>query len=238
MGRAFQEAAAVAGSREGLALLSAAVLPVLWVRFGLAGFYDRVFGTAHAGWTWGRAVYQQVSHFLLFFVVPWLLLRRVLKENPTEWGWGWGDGSKGWPWVWGALPLVAVGMVLTVRMPEFQPPYFREVYPVVRDVASAGPFGFLLYLPLLAMYYVSFEWFYRGWMLFGLRRRLGDVLAVLVQTVPSVLVHVDRPDAEILAAVPAEIFFGWLALRTGSIVYPALIHGFVGVCIELACALL
>src|SRR6185503_14008021 len=39
-------------------------------------------------------------------------------------------------------------------------------------------------------FYPAWEFFFRGFMLFGLRQRVGDWLAICIQTVPSCLWHI------------------------------------------------
>jgi membrane protease YdiL (CAAX protease family) len=79
------------------------------------------------------------------------------------------------------------------------------------------------------LYYIAWEWCFRGWMLFGLLRRWPVALAVLLQTVPSALVHLGKPVGETLGAVPFGLALGWLALRTQSIWYGWLLHVLLGV---------
>ena len=66
-------------------------------------------------------------------------------------------------------------------------------------------------------------------MLFSLERRYDALLAILVQTIPSAIVHIGKPVAESFAAIVAGVAFGYLSWRTRSILYPFVLHAVVGI---------
>lgn len=108
-------------------------------------------------------------------------------------------------------------------------PDVRAEYPLCRLLATHAELRLPYWLAYAALYYVAWEWCFRGWMLFGLARRWPPALAVLLQTVPSALVHLGKPAGETLGAVPFGLALGWLALRTRSIWYGWLLHVLLGV---------
>ena len=70
----------------------------------------------------------------------------------------------------------------------------------------------LLLAPLLLTtfkYYLGWEFFFRGFMQFGLRGALGDWNAILVQTLASCLIHIGKPAGEIYGAIVAGLLWGW-----------------------------
>ena len=79
------------------------------------------------------------------------------------------------------------------------------------------------------LYYVAWEWCFRGWMLFGLAQRWPPALAILLQTVPSALVHLGKPAGEMFGSIPFGLLLGWLAWRTRSIWYGWALHVALGV---------
>lgn len=81
---------------------------------------------------------------------------------------------------------------------------------------------------LYALYYLAFEFFYRGFMLWVLRDHWGLSAAIWTQTLLSTLIHLGKPPAETLAAFPAGFLFAFLALRTRSLVWPILLHLTIG----------
>jgi len=86
---------------------------------------------------------------------------------------------------------------------------------------------------IYALYYIAFEFFYRGFLLRVVETSWGPGPAIWVQTLASTLVHLGKPMPEVLAAIPAGLVFGALALRSRSILYPALLHLSIGVATDL-----
>ncbi|HLU82138.1 MAG TPA: CPBP family glutamic-type intramembrane protease, partial [Trueperaceae bacterium] len=50
----------------------------------------------------------------------------------------------------------------------------------------------------------------------------------------ATLIHVGKPLAEVIAALPASLLFGVMALRSKSILYPALLHLLIGLALDVA----
>lgn len=99
---------------------------------------------------------------------------------------------------------------------------FQAEYPFYKQ-ATRSWFDLLAWEGLYAVQFASLEFFYRGFLLFSLRPRLG-AYAIFVMMVPYCMIHFGKPIAETLAAIPAGIILGTLALRTGSIWMGALLH--------------
>lgn len=106
----------------------------------------------------------------------------------------------------------------------------RAVYPLNPSL-TIGEFP--VYAALAFLYFAAWECLFRGVLLFGLRAELGDGAANGVQTALSVTAHFGRALTETFAALPAGLVFGWLALRTRSVWYVALLHWLVSMSMEL-----
>lgn len=108
----------------------------------------------------------------------------------------------------------------------------RQVYPWPGpDIASTRE-GMLAWFAWYLVYYIAFEFFYRGYLVWGLRS-LGVAKAIGIQAVMCALFHLGKPPIEVLASLPASFFFGWVAWRTGSIWYGLAIHFAVGIANDL-----
>lgn len=111
------------------------------------------------------------------------------------------------------LPLVLAGWLVTLAGIFAIAPTasFHKSYPYVPFVAGhAGTFAFREALELVDMF--SWEFFFRGFLLFGLGRRFGT-LAVFVQMVPFVMTHYPKSEVETLLAIPGGLLLGVLAWR-------------------------
>ena len=107
----------------------------------------------------------------------------------------------------------------------------RAVYPLTSKLRPAAS-SFVPHALRSFLYFGAWEVFFRGFVLFGLRGRLGDGPANAVQTALSVVAHFGRPLPETLSALPAGLLFGWIDLRLGSVWYVAVIHWTVGMSVD------
>lgn len=82
---------------------------------------------------------------------------------------------------------------------------------------------------LYGLYYFAFEFFYRGFLLRVAQDAWGTTAALWVQTLAAGLIHLGKPMPEAIAAIPASLVFGVLAVRGRSILYPMLLHLTIGV---------
>jgi membrane protease YdiL (CAAX protease family) len=171
------------------------------------------------------ALHYPVSALLLG-VAPILLARKVGGLSPARLGLGLGRWREGLVWL-------AVGVVLAAVSGRFAAgsPAMRAVYPLAPHlVRTAG--GFVPHALRSFLYYGAWELFFRGFVLFGLRGRLGDGPANAIQTALSVLAHFGRPLPETLSALPAGLLFGWIDLRVRSVWYIAVVHWTAGVAVD------
>jgi len=173
--------------------------------------------------------FQWSAFFLLLLVFPLVLSKVRLHLSLAEMGVRWGDWRFGLPFVALALPLLIVPFaLLAARMPDV-----RLEYPLARIVATRTDLLVAYETVYVLVYYLAWEFFFRGFMLFPLARVLGGMNAVLIQTIPSCLVHIGKPEGEITGSIIAGIIMGTLALRTGSIWYGWILHATLGVLVDL-----
>jgi len=223
-------------NKENIILLFIPVILTIYMRFGMAdqfSFYFHSFFTHSATLSFFRIFYEYIFVFVSQAIIPILLIIFVFKESPSNYGLQIGDSKKGFSIVFMLLIPIGIILLLTALIPDSKPPLFHSVYPAIPEVRYSLPL-FFLNVFFLIFYYAGFEIFYRGFILFGLKDKFGAIPAILIQTIPSVLIHIHKPDGEIFSALIAEIFFGYLALKTKSIYYGFFIHLFIGIGIELA----
>jgi membrane protease YdiL (CAAX protease family) len=99
---------------------------------------------------------------------------------------------------------------------------FRQTYPFYR-LANRSYIDLVLWELLYAAQFLSLEFFFRGFILHGLRKALGSN-AIFVMLVPYCMIHYGKPLPETLGAVGAGLILGTLAMRTRSIWGGVLIH--------------
>jgi membrane protease YdiL (CAAX protease family) len=99
---------------------------------------------------------------------------------------------------------------------------FRHTYPFYR-MANRSQTDLWIWEALYAVQFVSLEFFFRGFLLQGLRRALG-ANALFVMIVPYCMIHYGKPMPETFGAIGAGLILGTLAMRTRSIWGGVLIH--------------
>src|ERR1700722_2710750 len=170
-------------------------------------------------------MYWLLASNVLFGLMP-LLALIAMREPLSEYGLTLGDRRFG---------LILSGLFLGVMLPIVfvisHQPAFRGTYPL-NQAAARDLRHFVIWEILYVGYFVGWEFFHRGFLLFGLRRRIGN-LAIFVAAVPFTLEHFGKPELEAWGSFVAAIALGILAVRARSFWYGALIHGGVALFMDL-----
>ena len=132
-----------------------------------------------------------------------------------------------------------LGAWLHAATPAWNPTMPMQMGPVYDGVRVHIPT--LIYYELaMGFYMFCWEFFFRGFLLFGFKRaRLGSVGAIILQTIPFVLLHwsynahASKPSPEVLGSAIAAPILGLLALRTRSFLYGFLCHWAVSLTFDL-----
>jgi membrane protease YdiL (CAAX protease family) len=171
------------------------------------------------------AFFMFLSAFLLFGIVPLALVILVFRESPMMYGLRLGRWKEGLTLNAILFPIIALALLY----PASQTEEMRAFYPFDKSASSSVASFIQFEFVRGVFFYTAWEFFFRGFMLFGLRRRVGDWLAICIQTIPSCLWHVGMPTGEIFSSIAGGILFGIMALRTQSILWPLLLHYLIGV---------
>ena len=133
-----------------------------------------------------------------------------------------------------AVAVCAPAGILLMALSSGQGSGLQGAYPWAGSAVGASLGVLLLWAACYALYYLAFEFFYRGFLLKLLVPTVGPELAVWLQAMAATLIHVGKPLAEVIAALPASLLFGVMALRSKSILYPALLHLLIGLALDVA----
>jgi membrane protease YdiL (CAAX protease family) len=99
---------------------------------------------------------------------------------------------------------------------------FQHTYPFYK-LANRSPADFWIWEGLYWVQFLSLEFFFRGFLLRGLRYTMGSK-AIFVMIVPYCMIHYGKPLPETMGAIGAGLILGTLAMRTKSIWGGVLIH--------------
>ncbi len=227
-------------------LVTTLVCFLLYIFLGYPNFYEKLFGTTHfivLNLTPGSELYWYAKIYynwaiaaVLFCMVPFLVARK-LKITSRDLGVQLGD--KKFSLILLALGIISVPFTAQVGILDLE---FQATYPLLRpEVVPAlnGGIMFLGEVSYVILYYIPYEFFWRGFAQFPLRKygKINTFWIILWTTILSTLLHWPVPQSEILGAAFIGFVYGWLALRTNSIVYGLAHHAATGVCADIVTGL-
>lgn len=217
-------------------LVASTVLLVAFFYWGRPGFF---FTSGIAGWAGdvasgvapedigvGAYLWWGLASLVLRVGVPLALAYWLLRRLPGDYGFRVRGVMRHLP-VYGLMYLVM--LPLLVWASSFSS--FLSYYPFY-DRAAAGGSAFWLYELGYAFQFVGVEAFFRGFMTFGLARRVG-ALAIPIMTVPYTMIHFTKPVPEAFAAIGAGLILGYMALRSRSWVPGVFLHIAVALTMDL-----
>jgi membrane protease YdiL (CAAX protease family) len=109
---------------------------------------------------------------------------------------------------------------------------FRRVYPFFEPRPGAAASLFWIFQAVYCLQFFAVEFFFRGFMVLGLRPALGRA-AVLVMIAPYCMIHYHKPMPEAFGAIAAGFILGTLAYRTRTILWGFLLHYAVALTMDL-----
>ncbi len=162
-------------------------------------------------------LYWFFGDFFTFFLFPVLIIRFLFKDQIKNYGLKLGDYNTG-------IKISFIFLCIMIPLVWFASsfPQFSSTYPHLADARKSWPI-FLIFEFGMIVYMFAWEFIWRGFMLFGLESKFG-YYAVLIQTVPFVILHNGKPVFETFGSIIAGIALGILAFRTRSILYCVAAH--------------
>ena len=179
-------------------------------------------------WIW----YSVLANFLLPAGVVWLFFAQGLRRLP------WLSNQRLNAWNYGcnwqfarhakiallAFALMALPMWFASRDPNVQIFYRNAYFPPIHDARAL-----LWLLGTIVIYMACWEWFFRGFMLFGMAQGFGPIAAIVLQTMIFGLAHVGKPPLEMWSSFGGGLILGILCWREKSFVPAFFIHGLIHV---------
>ena len=168
--------------------------------------------------------------FISLFVFPWLIIKLIFKEKIKDYGIASGDVKTG-------LKLSALFIIIMIPLIWIATTTegFILIYPMLAEARGSWAIFFIFESGIL-FYIFAWEFFFRGFMLSGLKDKFG-YYAVLIQVIPFVILHFGKPAAESFGAILGGFALGILAYRTKSIYYCIIAHAGVMFSIDAISAL-
>lgn len=210
---------------------------LLYYLVGNSSFYEKYLGSFTEGGTFGflaPSLYQFAVTLILFFFLPMLIIKNIFHDKPRDYGWQAGNRRAGWLVLSWGIPLVLIMAWISSNQPEFrsQYPLFISELPTY-TLKGQNITVFILYEFTYIFYYIGWEFFFRGFALFGLKDSMGTTRALIFQAIISTLLHISKPIPELIMALPGGIIFGLVALHCRSLRSVIIAHWLLGFSLDL-----
>lgn len=210
-----------------LSIIFVTLILFVYCYFGSYSFFEKTFDVKDINY-W-KIIYHNMMPFLLFFVLGLIYTKVVLKSSPKDFGFKRGNWKFGLTVMGLAtliVPLLALSTVLDKDM--------STTYPLVDFKTYSAWWQIALYFLSYIMYYIGWEYLFRGIALFGTKDKLGTLGAILLTTLISSLIHTSiasfgKPMIETLSAIPAGLIFGYITNKSESQFYSLYTHALVGI---------
>jgi membrane protease YdiL (CAAX protease family) len=211
-------------------ILSVSTLTLItWKCFASPQYYLENFASRFSGVCdpqVGAAVYNFAGALLLMGILPALIVKFGFREKLSDYGVCLGNRVR----TVRSFLVYSPGIVLVAYLSAQNPSFWKE-YPINHHAgASTQMFG--LHALTYLMFYLGWEFQFRGFMQYGLRDSMGSVNALLVQVMASVTVHIGKPTGEIYGSIVGGLIWGILAFRTRSLLSGLLQHALLGILLD------
>jgi membrane protease YdiL (CAAX protease family) len=166
-----------------------------------------------------RLTWFGICCILTYTVLPAIIITFVFRQSLFEYGLGIRGVIADWP-VYLAFACVMVPLVWFFSGQE----RFQDVYPFYRvhEREQINPV-FYRWEVIYAVQFMALEFFFRGFMVHGLKHRFG-AYAVFVMVIPYCMIHFHKPWPEACGSILAGVGLGVVSLVTKSIWPGAALH--------------
>ena len=160
---------------------------------------------------------ETLSSLIFYFLIPLAIILVLFRDAPQKFGLTFGDSRKGILFCLLGTAFMAVIIALLAQLEEFHQYYRSGIFEHPEPVKIAE------FALRQGVYMFSWEFMFRGYMLFGLRERFGS-LAIWIQAIPFAIMHLGKLELETLSTMFGGAAFAYIDLETGSIFPSVVIH--------------
>jgi hypothetical protein len=213
----------------GTAILAIAILWACGFGFGHEARFARSLGITFLG---SRVYFGTWLIFVLMVPVglglPAAVARFVLRVPLKEFGYDLGEVRRGVRWLFGLIPGYVLFPLGSARVGT------AGYYLYLVEPHFIRPINLAVHCASYALFVIGFEFLFRGFLLFGLRRSFPDTtagkgLALVISASLAALSLIGLPWIFPVSAFVSGILGGLLNLRLRSMIYLAFMHWNFGV---------
>ena len=202
------------------------------LELGFSGIINAQTWMSPENYSFGFLLYWACGQTLFYVVPPIIFIRFVCKKNLGDYG----VKLKGVFSLWW-MYILMLAVMLPIVIVASRSDGFQATYPFFEPLPNEPLWPrFWIWEVAYFLQFVGLEFFFRGFLLHGIRRRFG-AYAIFVMMVPYCMIHFGKPMPETFAAILAGIILGFMSLKTRSIWMGAALHVTVALAMD-TCSLL
>jgi membrane protease YdiL (CAAX protease family) len=160
---------------------------------------------------------ETVSSLVFYFLIPLAIVLVLFRDDPRDFGLSLGDWRKGL-----AFSVVGIAVMAVIIAGLAQLQAFKQYY-ALGFFGNREAWRMLEFAVRQGIYMFSWEFIFRGFMLFGLKDRFGS-LAIWIQAIPFAIMHLGKPELETLSTIFGGAAFGYIDLKSRSVLPSVAIH--------------
>jgi len=174
-------------------------------------------------------IYWTACRVFFYLIIPVLVIKIFMKKRMSDFGWRLSDNLNKDLKIFVVFFCFMFPLVFWVSTQDS----FLLKYPFYRPASAEQVFPNLLIWELFYfLQFVSLEFFFRGFVVHGLKEEIGDY-SVLVMIIPYCMIHFQKPFLETIGAIFAGVILGYLSLRKNSILTGIALHFSVAVTMDI-----
>lgn len=202
--------------------ISVAIIVFLSLTVASPSFYYDHFGKNRLE----SRIYWFLMDGSFMFLIPVISIKFVFKKKLSDFGFTLGDKKFGL-----ITSVIFFAFMFVIVMIVSSSIEFKLAYPQGGEALRNNYQLLFLYELCILVYMLGWEFLWRGYMLFGLKEKLG-LYTIFIQMIPFFILHKGKPEIELFASILAGIILGVQALRSRSFIYSWILHWMVMVSID------
>jgi membrane protease YdiL (CAAX protease family) len=186
---------------------------------------------------WNRWIWLSVvANLLLPLGILWMFFGQGIvyldwlknqRSNAWNYGWAFGNWRHHLKWAGAMTGVMLIVMIIFRFMPAGREAayYYKTAYfPPVNGFADMAKL-----LATLVVYMFCWEFFFRGFLLFGMAQGFGPIIAIIAQAAIFGATHFGKPPAEMIGAFAGGLILGALCWKEKSFVPAFYTHALIHV---------
>ncbi|OJJ17798.1 hypothetical protein BKI52_28470 [marine bacterium AO1-C] len=182
----------------------------------------------HINPKWVSVMYWVTINIISYLIIPLVYIKWGLKKKFSEFGWT-PRATRQDLLLYASCFAVMLPLVMLVATSQM----FLLKYPFYQPRAHANwLYYFLLWELMYLIQFIAVEFFFRGFLLHGIKKQLG-AYSIWIAMIPYCMIHFKKPMPETFGAIIAGLVLATFSLKNNSVWLGVLLHYSVAITMDL-----